>query len=864
VDVNGFVEVGSSLDMNDSVFYVYGDFRAEPGIDIYETGASSLIAAGDSIRSGQITLKGGSDNPIQIESDYSQTEFIVIEEDASANSVLQNIDFLGGWCNIQINNNRLNEPIRNCRFISSDYAVYQDSTDQVTDVRFCFFYWNIISVYAQVNGAAQEEISFKFDNLTIDNNYENQSYGIVLSCLQSPAYINQVGITNNIITNSYCGWYIGESFYPPNMANIAYCDNDYNHNLADPNFQSNPMYLSESPFETPTDPNGWPYFLDPNSPPAAAPLQKTMLQNPQQMLTSIFRNPAPRGDFGIGYGVALPDDFYSEIHVDSPADFNDDGNVNFDDFFVLAADWLTDSNSPGEVIHYPDPNGYAIADIDKNRWVDSADLDALTRDWLGYGRQIYVDVNDTPDRLFITCREPNFLQDSHFAVFLDGVYLATREPENNPTFIIDKRNHQNGEHRLKAIVLDGEGNAYAAVPAIYTFDTPLSGITYEKFPDPAKPFIIRGCVRAGNTATLSIKDMEGQVRWSEEFTEDFVAVVDPNQAFEDDISLDLAYTCVPNLLLQIGQDPPFDEFLIEYTETSSGSSPNLTFGGKPINAVAGLILCMVGNGYTQGTTIYDTGTCRYAERTMKNKGIYPIVLLGYGKYNQVTYEMITMAKRKFPGIRYLHINAHGNYLSDKPWWFTGNTPRTRVLFNDGVWLSHNSRRWTGRGRPVPENYQFLSDSLEKARIFDEFNFVPGQIRILILESCYGLRNVATMDSNWLVDYVDGAYEYEERQNPPLNSYPGCPYTDVLFSLEMTLAKQVAIGSASPVVKGPYPFYTTFFNSLYQNLMTRNFYDAYLFHVLPDITNDEVMDEHRIRGLGFSPLNNVWLSSNPNL
>ncbi len=563
--------------------------------------------------------------------------------------------------------------------------------------------------------------------------------------------------------------------------------------------------------------------------------------------------------------LALPESFYSEIPVDTPTDFNDDGNVNFDDFLILAADWLTDSNSPGEVIHYPDPNGYATADIDKSQIVDVADLEALTCDWLCNGTKgIHLRVEETSERLIITCEDPNLIEASQFAIFLDGEHLATRDTENNPTFIIDKRSHRNGVHQLQAVVLDEEGHAYVATPTTYTFDNPLSGIMYEKFPDPSKPFIIRGSVQTGNTATFSIKNMDGQVYWSEDFTSDFVAVVDPNLIFGDyDVSLDLSYTCVPDLLLQIGQDPPFDEVLLEATAASAGDVSILTLGGKPVNAVAGLILCMIENGYTQGVNVEDTGTCRYAERTMRSKSIHPIVLRGYGKYNQVTYEMIRMARIKYPQIRYLHINAHGNHESDRAWWLTGNTPRTRVLFNDGQWVSHNSRRWTGRGRPVPEDYQYLESSLEKAHIFDEFNFAYGQIRILVLESCYGLRNVATMDSNLLVTYLEGAYEYENGQNPPLNSYPGYPYTDVLFALQMTGDNQVAIGSANLVVKGPSPYYTTFFNSLYQNLITQHFRNAYE-DTIEGTLNDEVLDEHRIRGLGLDSLVNIWLSSNPNL
>jgi hypothetical protein len=102
VDVDGFLEIKTFLDMHNSVFFVYGSFRVKQGATIYKTGTSSIIITGDSVRSGHIFMKGGLYDPIVIESDYTSTEFIVIEEASSANSVLQFIDFFGGWCNIQI------------------------------------------------------------------------------------------------------------------------------------------------------------------------------------------------------------------------------------------------------------------------------------------------------------------------------------------------------------------------------------------------------------------------------------------------------------------------------------------------------------------------------------------------------------------------------------------------------------------------------------------------------------------------------------------------------------------------------------------------------------------------------------------
>lgn len=863
VDVDGFLEINTFLDMHNSVFFVYGSFRVKHGATIYKTGTSSIIITGDSVRSGHIFMKGGLYDPIVIESDYTSTEFIVIEEASSANSVLQFIDFFGGWCNIQIYNNRLNNAITNCRFIESDYPVYQESYDKITGVRFCFFFWNIISVYAQVNDTAQEEIAFKFDNLTIDNNFEPSSYGVVLSCLQNPAYIDLVGITNNILTNSYCGWYIGDGgFYPPIMSNLAYYGNYFDCNLADPNFQSNPMYLIENPFETPTDPNDWPYYVDPNSPVATAELRESILQSPQQMLTSIFSAPVPRGNFGIGYGVALPQDYYSEIAVEMRGDFDNNGIVNFDDYLILSMDWLAERESQENPVNFPDPNGYSFADFDLDGIVDVNDLNLFAKNWLCTGaRQIRLHVEDTPNRLVVTCKDPNLVDVDHFAIFLDEEHVATREPQDNAVFIIDKRNFKNGDHQLRAVALGQDGNASATAPVTYSFSTPLSNITYEKFPDPSKPFIIRGNIAEGNTAFLSIKDIDEQVQWSKDYTEDFVAIIDPNDIFgNNEVNLELTYSCVPTLLVELSQEPPFDEVFEELINASSGSSSILALGGKPINAVAGLVICMLADGATQGASYTDTGTARFAWQTMKNKGIQVIALKGYGEHNQVSYDIIHSVRRKFPNIRYLHINAHGHYRARKAWSLL-RTPRTRVLFNDGIWVSHNSRRWLDRNRSVPEGYQYLSRSLEKAYTFDHFGFRPGDIRILVLESCYGLRNVATMNAELIVDYVDGAYDYEKSFNPPLNFHPHYYFTDVLFAFRMVEDYQVAVGSANLVVKGLFTHYANFFNMLYQNLETKNFYNAYsdtVYH----ITNQEVKSEHRVRGLGLNPQSNVWLSNNP--
>jgi hypothetical protein len=852
VDVDGFLEIKTFLDMHNSVFFVYGSFRVKQGATIYKTGTSSIIITGDSVRSGHIFMKGGLYDPIVIESDYTSTEFIVIEEASSANSVLQFIDFFGGWCNIQIYNNRLNNAITNCRFIESDYPVYQESYDKITDVRFCFFFWNIISVYAQVNGAAQEEIAFKFDNLTIDNNFEPSSYGVVLSCLQNPAYIDLVGITNNIITNSYCGWYIGDGgFYPPIMSNLAYYGNYFDCNLADPNFQSNPMYLIENPFETPTDPNDWPYYVDPNSPVATAELRESILQSPQQMLTSIFSTPVPRGNFGIGYGVALPQNYYSEIAVEMRGDFDGNGIVDLGDFRVLSKDWLTEEGSVENPVNFPDPNGYSFADFDLDGIVDVNDLNLFAKNWLCTGaRQIRLHVEDTPNRLVVTCKDPNLVDVDHFAIFLDEEHVATREPQDNAVFIIDKRNFKNGDHQLRAVVLGQDGNAYATVPVTYSFSTPLSNITYEKFPDPSKPFIIRGNIAEGNTAFLSIKDIDEQVQWSKDYTEDFVAIIDPNDIFgNNEVNLELTYSCVPTVLVELSQESPFDEVFEELINASSGSSSILALGGKPINAVAGLVICMLADGATQGANYTDTGTARFAWQTMKNKGIQVIALKGYGEYNQVDFDTFQHVFRKFTNVRYIHIYAHGNYeCRDSRIWPWSKTPRAVLQFNDGIWPSYNSRKWIDRGLDVPEGYEYLRSDLEKQVPLCHLPFKTGQIRILVVESCLTQKMPVTPHANGLVEYHPYEYEYEVNNN--LNFSFNYPHSDFTIAFKMTQSNQMILGSAEIVIRGSvYPYWLRGFNSFWEALGTgaKTAYDG-ITAFRSNCSNSSVERGYRIRGI----------------
>jgi hypothetical protein len=269
---------------------------------------------------------------------------------------------------------------------------------------------------------------------------------------------------------------------------------------------------------------------------------------------------------------------------------------------------------------------------------------------------------------------------------------------------------------------------------------------------------------------------------------------------------------------------------------------------------------MVPDGWAAGGNEDDAGTCRWAQRKMRQRNIATIVLLGFGENNQVTYQWISKVRRKYPNIRYLHINSHGHHECDGAGIFGFDTPRTIVQFNDGIWPSYNSRRWTDLGQQVPEDYDYLSDNLEKANTFAHLGFHNDQIRLLVIESCYGLRNVATMNAEHLIEYIDDAYEYEHDHY--LNAHPSYPFSDVVLVFNMFSENQVAIGGASPIIKGIYPAYSRFFNYLYTYMADgMNFRDAYNY-LVGTTSSQTVLREHRVRGLGLSALSNITLNSNP--
>ena len=268
MDINGSVEFNSDITLTNSKIRVKGDLKCKPGIQITETGASSIIATGDPQLAGKISLEGELNNSITIISDNvsGDTEFIIIDANSSANSSLKCIDFYGGWVNIQIYNKRLNNAISNCCFYGADYAIWQDGIEELTTVGFSLFCQNYISIYASIDGSSRTITYPLIDNVVIDG-VPSESWGIILAGGQSLSYFDYFEITNSIITNCYCGWFIdAESFYPPNMLNLAYYGNDYDDNCGHPDFVRNPMYLTQSPFEEQQEPNDWPYYIDLNSP----------------------------------------------------------------------------------------------------------------------------------------------------------------------------------------------------------------------------------------------------------------------------------------------------------------------------------------------------------------------------------------------------------------------------------------------------------------------------------------------------------------------------------------------------------------------------------------------------------------------
>ena len=847
IDIDGSVECNSDITLINSVIRTKGSFKVQPGITITETGPSSIIATGDSQNAGKISLEGKLDNRITINSDYvlDDAEFIIMDADSSSNSSLKCIDFYGGWCNIQIYNKRLNEAISNCCFFGADYAVYQDSQDELTDIRFSLFYQNSTSVYLGIDGTYGADVELLVDNVIIDNQYGDQTYGLVLSGAQSISDFSSLKLTNLIITNSFCGWYIdSEWFYPPIMSNIAYYGNYYDDNLDDSSFQQNPMYLTQSPFEEPEHPNDWLYFIRPDSPVAEVSLGYDLGQSdPQQLITSLFKNSTPRTNYGIGFGMPISNSFQYIKYTKSDLDQN--GKVDFPDFAIFSREWGVDSN---------DPNRLSIADLNKDGSVNIADLATFVGNWLA---TVLLETSEDANSVTIICNPIPDLNVSDYTLFLDGKYVASRDTEDNPLFIIDKMRHSKGEHLLRAVIRTKDGNSYVIACKPIQFDSPLHDLNFAELFDPSNNYIIKGELDDGYSATIMIKDADEQILWSNSYSDDFIAAVDPNTFPVGKVNYEISYSCQPSIFALFAENP-FAELLLGSSSSTSGGASILALDGPPSYQTAGLVLCMLKDGMKQGVNEFDTGTARFAARMMKGREVVPIVLLGYDENNQVTYEMFKKVSTKYRAIRYMHIYAHGNYMSDGAGFLGINVPRTRLRFNDGDWPALNSRIWTDRGMPIPAGYVYLSSSLEKAHCLNHLPLAYDQLRILVIESCYALRNVATMDDNWLVHYVEGAYEYEIHNH--LNAHPDYPYSDICFGLNIISSKQMILGSSNRVIKGGfYPYYATFFNIYWRSLGNGSNASDALDSAI-NIANIDVLTYFRTRGAGIQT--EIYLKQNP--
>lgn len=913
-----------------------------------EIGASSIIATGDSVRSGKINIEGSMINRIKVFSDNiaSDSEFIIIDSDSSSNSTLKCVDFFGGWCNVQIYNKRLSEAISNCRFYGADFGVYQNGIDELTDIRFSLFYWNYISLYLEQEGSLNNETECLIDNVVIDNQFEEDSYGIIISGLQTTSDFSLMNLTNSIITNSYAGWYIdNSSFYPPILSNLAYHGNSFDGSHAIP--EKNPMVLSQSPFLVPEDPNEWPYYIDPNSVVANVNLGYDLWQSaPEQLLTTVFKDFGSRGNTGIGFGVPLfqmysnvvdfsqcdfdesgrvdfpdfskfsmewqtergsstnpvnfpdlngysvadfnRDDFvntfdlqifcqdwlsngkvslvvseeYSTSVYISQCDFDENGRVDFSDFSKFSADWLSERGSSVRPVSFPDPNGYSIADFNRDEIVDVTDLQTFCQDWL-YSGQVNLIVTEDEDSITVTASMLDGIETGLYAIFLDGKHIASRDPDYNPELVIDKMKLGKGKPNLRAVIKGANGVPYVTRSYTASVSTPLNSLHFDEVFDPEKYYRIRGNVDQGYSVNVSIVDNDEQVVWSGNFTDDFNLFIDPNDVVWDDVGYTVTYGYESLAAQGMSLNSMWDIATAPSASSSSSSSASsaiLALGGKPTSRTAGLLLCMREDGMDIGANDTDTGTIRYAAKMMKQKGITPIILRGYGTNNQVNYATFRKVFKKYRNIRYKHIYAHGNNQSNGSGFWGINTLRTRLRFNDGDWPAFNSRIWTNRGLEVPEGYKRLSNDLEAGNCLAMFPYKSGQLIVTVVESCLALRNVATMDAQGLITYIDDAYDYETHPNPDLNAHPDYPYSDISMAFNIWTDKQVVLGSAEVVIRGSaYPYWRRFFNKFWYGLRNNNSaYDSLMDEAIP-VANMSVLNGFRYRGIGLS---NAYLKTNP--
>ena len=688
------------------------------------------------------------------------------------------------------------------------------------------------------------------DNLVIDNQFGNPSFGLVISGIQSTPDFSSIRFTNSIITNSYYGLYVDASggFYVPNLTNLAYYGNFTNDSPDLSSFHVNQMLLTASPFLAPADPNtDWPYYIDPASPVASVNLDFDLWTEPEQLLTRLNESQSSRGNTGIGFGMPIPDNYSTSIYTPK-SDFDGSGRTNLLDFAVFSDDWLTTRGSA----NHPDPNGYSVCDFNFDEIVDVNDLQHFSEDWLSNGSASLA-VTENADAITITAQPVQGFVTRLSAMFLNGKHVGTREHEDNPDLIIQKMKEEKGSVKLRAVIKGENGVPYVTESVTASIDTSLTELRFEEFFDPDKYYPISGKVDAGYTASVAIQDLDDVVLWSSDFTGDFSVFIDPNNVFGDDVNFTVNYSCVPTSFDMLPDD------MLQAATSGPAQSSTLALGGKPNSRTAALIYCMVEDGMDRGSGYVDTGNCRYAEKKIKGKGVETILLLGYGEHSQVNFLTFKRAIRKYPNIRYLHGYAHGNYESNGAGLFGIDEFRTRQLLGDGEWVSYNSQIWTWNNLPVPAGYEYLASGYESGNCFAMLPFRQGQIVVAVFVSCLNARNIVTVDGQGLCTFHPEAFEWEEDHQ--WNAHPDYPYSDMTFALNMWTDNQVLISSGDWVLEGGLmPYWRRFFNGFWEGMATgTNKGDDALLIGFQYASNIDVERKVRFRGLGLS---NVTLSSNP--
>ncbi|MGB8225690.1 MAG: hypothetical protein WCE45_02305, partial [Sedimentisphaerales bacterium] len=451
-------------------------------------------------------------------------------------------------------------------------------------------------------------------------------------------------------------------------------------------------------------------------------------------------------------------------------------------------------------------------------------------------------IDDNENLLTVTCQSIQGPNVAYYAFFLDGEYIASRDSEESPTLTIDKTRYSRGTHYLRAVIKTADGNEYLTADQNVLFNSPLYDVGFSELFNPSKKFPITGKLDAGYSATIAIKDIDGQTLWSNTYTDDFIATVDSNKFSEGGVSYKVSYSYAPTVFKSFSQNSLFTKPMLSSSGFASGEFSILALDGPPSYAAAGLILCMMEDGMKEGTNELDTGTCRFTYQMWEGTGVKPILLLGYGTNNQVRHGMLNRVFRKYKNIKYAHFYAHGNYLVG-PYGF--RVRRTALLFNDGVWVAFNSRKWTDKGLSVPSGYEWLSANLEKAHYFNELPFAEGQLRFVVLESCYALRNVVTIDGDGLPHYENWVYDYELANH--INAHPDYPYSDMCSGLNVITNAQMILGGGDVIIKGGmYPYYSRFFNVFWREL-TNGYTAKEALDEAILIATDDVMRYYRWRG-----------------